>query len=108
MNSIELNYGVTEELLLKNGFTKKSNGIYRICKVVYKSILVLKIYIDLSEKEVLYDIIDRNTQMSYHPFWNDNSKNNLVVLEIQKNINAFIEELQNKKILRRERKWNQK
>ena len=57
--------------------------------------------IDLNEKEVSFDVIDRNTQETYYPFWyNYNEERNLVALEVIDNFNNFVKELQDKKILK--------
>lgn len=62
--------------------------------------------IDLNEREVTYDVIDRNTQSSYYPFWNNvNGDNNLVAVKVIENFNTYIEELQNKRLLRRDKKY---
>lgn len=104
---IELHSNVTSELLLKNGFKEypNSNKFY-IYKTLYKPLIVLRIEIDLIGKEVIYDVIDRNTQSTYYPFWNNpNGNNNLVAIKAIKSFNTYINELQNKKILRRSRKY---
>lgn len=103
---IELHNNISRELLLKNGFKECHNNKFVICKTLYKPLIVLRVEIDLSENEIIYDVIDRNTQSTYYPFWNNiNRGNNLVALKAIKGFNTYINELQNKKILRRNRKY---
>ena len=103
--TIELHKNVSKELLIKNGFRENSKNKFSICKVIYKPLIVLKMEIDLNEREVLYDVIDRNTQTTYYPFWNNiNGKNNLVAINVIRNFDKYIEELQEKGILKTRRK----
>lgn len=103
---IELHNNISKELLLKNGFKEYPNDRFVICKTLYKPLIVLRIEIELSENEIAYDVIDRNTQSTYYPFWNNtNGSNNLVALKAIKSFNIYINELQNKKILRRNKKY---
>lgn len=109
MNSIKLHKNVTEELLIKNNFKKLTNGKYGISKVIYKPLLVLKIDINLNEQEINYDVIDRNTQTTYYPFWNNvNGENNLVANKVVDNFNEYINELQDKGIIKIIRRKNEK
>lgn len=102
---ITLNSNVTSNLLVKNGFKQSYGGKFYICKKIYNDIIILKFEIDLDEKEIIYDVIDRNTQTTYYPFWNNvNGENNLVAVEVIKNFNKYIEELQEKRILKRRKK----
>ena len=78
-------------------------------KTLYEPLIILKMEIDLNEREVIYDVIDRNTQSSYFPFWNNvNGNNNLVAMKVIENFNSYIDELQNKRILKRDNKYENK
>lgn len=107
---IELHSNISKELLLKNGFNEylSTHKLY-MYKTLYEPLIILKMEIDLNEREVIYDVIDRNTQSSYFPFWNNvNGNNNLVAMKVIENFNSYIDELQNKRILKRDNKYENK
>lgn len=100
-NSIKLNKHVTSKILLDFGFKTFLYNRYIIHKNLYGQLIFLRMEIDLNEKEVSFDVIDRNTQETYYPFWyNYNEERNLVALEVIDNFNNFVKELQDKKILK--------
>jgi len=102
---IELHNCTTKETLIKNGFKEFSKNHFIIWKELYKSLIVLRMEADLNEREIIYDVIDRNTQTVYYPFWNNvNGENNLVAIGVSRNFDNYIKELQDKKILKRFKK----
>lgn len=101
MRELLLYKNVSREMLLKNDFKEVTKNRFSISKSLYKSLIILKIEIDLEEKEAIYDIIDRNSQGSYYSFWNNvNGHNNLVALKVINNFQKYIYSLQDRKILR--------
>lgn len=106
---IELHNDVSKGLLLHNGFKEYSYNKFSKCKILYNPLIVLRIEIDLNEMGVTYDVIDRNTQETYYPFWNNiNGKNNLVAVKVIENFESYIEELIHRKILRRYKKYGKR
>lgn len=99
---LELQKNISKQKLLKVGFKKYTNDRYVINKVVYNSLIYLRIEIDIENEEIIWDVIDKNTQSTYCPFWNNiNGENDLVATEVIENFENYIKELQNTGILRR-------
>jgi len=94
------------QLLFKAGFKKLLNNKYVISRILYDPLIILKIEISLKDNEIQWDVIDKNTQTTYYPFWNNvNGERNRVVIKVKEKFTEYIKELQNMKILRRNKKY---
>lgn len=101
IKDLALHKNVSKKCLLKNGFTELSKNRFVINKILFNQLIILKLIIDLNEMEVQWDVIDKNTQGTYYPFWNNiNGTNNLVAVKVIENFDKFITELQAEKVLK--------
>lgn len=99
---------LSENVLLKFGFRVISPGKYILSKNLYKDIIYVKFIINTNDendeggREMDFDVIDRNTQQSYHPFYhNVNACPNLVAEEVKKNFNKIIFKMENSNIVKK-------
>lgn len=103
MNIIEkyrLNKGVTDKILLKNGFDK--NGTYRC--FVYKNIIQLIIRVNIEENWWDYQIYNVDAKSIYNQYYDRKYGKNLVVKEIDHKVHKIISELVKSNILYKQEK----
>lgn len=100
-----VNKKVWESTLLKNGFAKNEN-VYQIQKYLYEEIIILTVIIDFEEKHLAINVCDDKDNL-YAPFYDPEvRKNNLVADRVINNYNRFMNELVDKKILKRHKEKN--
>lgn len=95
-----LNKGVTDKILLKNGFDK--NGTYRY--FVYKNIIQLIIRVNIEENWWDYQIYNVNAKSIYNQFYDRKYGKNEMVKEIDHKIKKIINELVKSNILYKQEK----
>lgn len=88
--------GLSNNKLRKNGF---SFGCYR--KSVYKDTIEFRLYIDLEEQDIFYQVFDSDHNQLYVPYYNREYGNNKIVKEIDRKINRIIKTMMNQKILKK-------
>lgn len=101
MREIKLSESVTHKNLLSYGFRTNSNKIYSLMKYLYSDIIFLRALINLEDKEMEWEVIDKNTESLYHDFYyNINGNNNLVALEVREVFGRVVKEMEAKNILK--------
>lgn len=91
----KLNKSVTENKLLKNGFS--INHTYQC--FVYKDLIKLVLNIDIDEKWWNYKIIDVSTNELYSPYYNREFGNSDVVELVDIKLEQVLKEMVRNKIL---------
>lgn len=96
LNNYQLVADLSNSKLRKNGF---SFGCYR--RNVYKDTIEFRLYIDLEEQDVFYQVFDSDHNQLYVPYYNREYGNNKIVKEIDRKINRIIKTMVNKKVLKK-------
>ena len=96
LNNYQLVADLSNNKLRKNGF---SFGCYR--RSVYKNTIEFRLYIDLEEQDVFYQVFDSDHNQLYVPYYNREYGNNKIVKEIERKINRIIKTMMNQKILKK-------
>lgn len=96
LTAYELAADLSNNKLRKNGF---SFGCYR--RSVYKDTIEFRLYIDLEEQDVFYQVFDSDHNQLYVPYYNREYGNNKIVKEIDRKINRIMKTMVNQKILKR-------
>ena len=84
LNNYQLVADLSNNKLRKNGF---SFGCYR--RSVYKNTIEFRLYIDLEEQDVFYQVFDSDHNQLYVPYYNREYGNNKIVKEIDRKINRI-------------------
>lgn len=96
LNNYQLVADLSNNKLRKNGF---SFGCYR--RSVYKNTIEFRLYIDLEEQDVFYQVFDSDHNQLYVPYYNREYGNNKIVKEIDRKINRIMNTMVNQKILKK-------
>ena len=96
LNNYELVADLSNNKLRKNGF---AFGCYR--RSVYKDTIEFRLYIDIEEQDVFYQVFDSNHNQLYIPYYNREYGNNKIVKEIDRKINRIMKTMVNQKILKK-------
>lgn len=96
LNNYELVADLSNNKLRKNGF---AFGCYR--RSVYKDTIEFRLYIDIEEQDVFYQVFDSNHNQLYIPYYNREYGNNKIVKEIDRKINHIMKTMVNQKILKK-------
>lgn len=88
-------------MLADYGFRTSSGRLHSLMKYLYSDTIFLRIMIKLDDKELEWEVIDKNSGSLYFPFYNSiNGKNNLVALAVRDEFGKVISEMKKKKIVR--------
>ena len=96
LNNYELVTDLSNNKLRKNGF---AFGCYR--RSVYKDTIEFRLYIDIEEQDVFYQVFDSDHNQLYIPYYNREYGNNKIVKEIDRKINRIMKTMVNQKILKK-------
>ena len=96
LNNYRLVADLSNNKLRKNGF---SFGCYR--RSVYKDTIEFRLYIDLEEQDVFYQVFDSDHNQLYIPYYNREYGNNKIVKEIDRKINRIMKTMVNQKVLKK-------
>lgn len=101
MEEVKLSKKVTQKALSDYGFRTSNGKLYSLMKYLYSDTIFLRMMAKLDDKEMEWEVIDKNSGSLYFPFYNNvNGKNNLVALAVRDEFGKVIEELKKKKIVR--------
>jgi hypothetical protein len=106
---LKLQKNVTKADLTASGFRWLCGNRYVVQKDLYENRISFKLIADLEEREVEYEVYNRDTQNTYYPFYyNINQENDLVCLTVRKHFLDFVEELVKDNILKKEKSLGDK
>lgn len=101
MENIKLSRSISSKGLTDYGFRTSNGKLCSLMKYLYSDTIFLRMMIKLDDKEMEWEVIDKNSGSLYFPFYNNvNGKNNLVALAVRDEFGKVIEELKKKKIVR--------
>lgn len=90
---------LNKNVLFEMGFRRYGADYYVLTKFYYSNMIKIKIYIDVNNRKLTYDVENGNTGWYYYPFYQDDTENNLVVKTLINELDKTIDLLVTKKIL---------
>lgn len=101
MEEVKLSKKVTQKALSDYGFRTSNGKLYSLMKYLYSDTIFLRMMAKLDDKEMEWEVIDKNSGSLYFPFYNNvNGKSNLVALAVRDEFGKVIKEMESKNILK--------
>lgn len=101
MENIKLSRSISSKGLTDYGFRTSNGKLFSLMRYLYSDTIYLRIMIKLDDKELEWEVIDKNSGSLYFPFYNNiNRQNNLVALTVRDEFGKVIGEMKTKKIVR--------
>lgn len=108
MKQLKLSNKCNHEILINYGF-KKYGMNYKMFIPLYQkngeTLIELEILISSTDHYIGYDVIDKNTNMIYTPYYDSeysNVNNNLVLAQVKDKIEEILIDLRNMGIIKKE------